>query len=146
MNELVRLSPIMVSRKLQVLAFIQQYYLAHGVGPSLGEISAAVSCGRTRAHAAVRQLHKEGRIHRTPGQHRGIRPISVREEAIRVLVDEGWTVNLGRFQLIAMLDLPEGTNTSLPLPPELDHIPSIENSDRGNGASIDGAKRRGTGE
>ncbi len=131
MDDLYRLSPVMVSRKLQVLAFIHRFYGAHGVGPSLGEIAAAVQSNRTRAQAAVRQLAKEGRIHRQPGKARGIRPISVREEAMRVLQAEGWTV----------LQLEEGgTNASLSLPPELDHLPDASKQDGGKKDDARGAE------
>lgn len=122
------------------LAFILDYYARHREGPSLNEIGNALHCTRTRAQAAVRQLAKEGRIHRTAGKARGIRPISAREEAIRLLLDDGWTV---LDPVLDLAPLPGGTNTSLPLPPELDHIPDVGTmiGDKGYGAEHHGVGR-----
>lgn len=100
------LSPTMVSRKLQVLAFIEHYFAAHGTGPSMGEIAAG--CGhinRMRALDAVNALHREGRIHRTIGVARSIRPLTADEEAIRRLQSAGYAV----------------TKTGLHEVPDLDH-------------------------
>jgi SOS-response transcriptional repressor LexA len=78
-----RLSPTMSSRKLQALGFIETYFHAHGTGPSIGEIAAALHCSPPRALEAVRKLAREGRIHRQCGVPRGIRPLSADEEAVR---------------------------------------------------------------
>ncbi len=87
-----RLSPEMASRKLQVLAFIRLFHAQHGVGPSLGEIAAAVGTTRTRVHDSIRKLAREGRVHHMPGQPRGVRPAETRDEALRVLREEGWII------------------------------------------------------
>jgi len=98
----------MASRKLQALAFIEIYYARHGVGPSTREISAALNCSTGRAIDAVKKLHREGRIARTPGVPRSIRPISAEEEAMRRLASAGYVV----------------TKAGLPGVPVLDHIPT----------------------
>lgn len=83
------LSPTMASRKLQALAFIEIFYAARGGGPSLGEISAALDCSRQRAHDLICTLEREGRIQRTPGVRRSIRPIAAEQEALRRLKAAG---------------------------------------------------------
>ncbi len=86
------LSPVMSNRKLQVLDFIRLFHARHGVGPSLGEIAAAVGTTRTRVHDSIRKLAREGRVHHMPGQTRGVRPAETRDEALRVLREEGWVI------------------------------------------------------
>ncbi|MCW2412022.1 MULTISPECIES: LexA family protein [unclassified Sphingobium] len=108
MHDVPRLSPLMASRKLQALAFIEQYYAARGAGPSLSELAAALNCNRSRAQDAVRQLAREGRIRHAPGVPRGIRPISAEEEALRRLQAAGYIV----------------TNAGLLPPAVLDHVPA----------------------
>lgn len=126
MDDIPRLTPEMVSRKNQVLRFIQLYWCDHGIGPSISEICAAVGCVRSRAQAAVRKLAREGRIHRVPSKARGIRPAETHELALQLLQSEGWVVNPARLELIhplpPLLDLDDGgrlvllggTNASLP--------------------------------
>lgn len=92
-KDIPRLSPTMASRKLQVLAFIRLFYREHGIGPSLSEIAAAIGSNRTRAQDAIRKLAREGRVHHRPGQPRGVVPVEMRDEALRLLRAEGWTVN-----------------------------------------------------
>lgn len=91
-DDIPRLSPQMASRKLQVLAFIRAFYAAHGVGPSLSEMAAAIGSNRSRVQDAIRKLAAEGRIHRAPGQTRGVRPLSAQEEAVRHVRDAGYLV------------------------------------------------------
>jgi SOS-response transcriptional repressor LexA len=103
LREIPALSPTMASRKLQVLAFVELFYSARGVGPSLGEISAALDFSRQRAHDLICTLEREGRIERTPGMHRSIRPIAAEQEAVRRLKAAGYVLTnpglRGRFDL-----------------------------------------------
>lgn len=119
-----RLSPVMASRKHQVLAFIRIYHRDHGVGPSLSEIAAAVCASRSRVQDAIRKLAREGRLHHRPGETRGVRPAESRDEALRVLRDEGWIVLPDRntashpnaLPLLDVIDEHEsGTITGLPV-------------------------------
>lgn len=109
--EVIRLTPTMVSRKNQVLAFIRSYYAAHGEGPSITEITHAVHCARSRVHEAIRKLEREQKINRVPGKPHGISPISGHEEAIRQLEAAGYIVNPGRLELLTppppLIDLDE---------------------------------------
>lgn len=118
-----RLSPEMVSRKLQVLAFIRIFHSQHGVGPSLSEIAAAVGTNRTRVQDAIRKLAREGRVYHVPGQARGVRPVETRDEALRLLRSEGWIVLPDRAEAchpnaLPLLDIveqePAVTNPGLP--------------------------------
>lgn len=101
------LSPVMASKALQALSFIERYYAVHGIGPSLSEIAATLNSNRSRAQDIVRRLAREGRIHHVPGQPRGIRPVTADEEALRRLRAAGYIV----------------TNAGLPLVAVLDHVP-----------------------
>lgn len=109
--EAIRLTPTMVSRREQLLAFIRAYYAAHGVGPTITEMANALSCARSRVQDAVRKLEREQRVHRVPGKARGITPISGHEEAIRQLKAIGYVVNPVSMELCApplpLLDLDE---------------------------------------
>ncbi|MBY2957962.1 GntR family transcriptional regulator [Sphingomonadales bacterium 58] len=100
MEDIPRLSPVMASRKLQVLAFIRRYHEEHGVGPSLSEIAAAVGTNRSRVQDAIRKLEREQRLHRVPGKTRGVTPIGSHEEALRQLQALGYVVNPGRLEII----------------------------------------------
>lgn len=110
--EAIGLTPTMVSRKEQLLAFIRAYFTAHGVGPTITEMTNALRCSRSRVHYAIRKLEREQRIHRVLGVPRGITPISGHEEAIRQLQAIGYIVNPGAMELVAppppLLDLDEG--------------------------------------
>ncbi|MCW2406161.1 SOS-response transcriptional repressor LexA [Sphingobium sp. B1D7B] len=108
MHEIPRLSPLMASRKLQALDFIEQFFAARGIGPSLSELAAALNSNRSRAQGHVRQLAREGRIRYFPGVPRGIRPLSGEEEALRRLLAAGYIV----------------TNAGLLPPAVLDHVPA----------------------
>lgn len=103
--EAIRLTPTMVSRKLQLLDFIRAFYSAHGVGPTITEMANAVQCARSRVQDAVRKLEREQLINRQPGKPRGITPISGHEEAIRQLEAVGYIVNPGRQELLAPIPL-----------------------------------------
>lgn len=125
-----------------MLGFIRTFYAEHRVGPSHSEIAAALKTNRTRVQAAVRQLAREGRIHRVPGKARGIRPIESMEEALYLLKAEGWTVNVKRLELghpvldLIILDLKDAvTNPSLPPPAMLDHIPDVEIGEKRHGGN-----------
>ncbi|EPR09890.1 hypothetical protein M527_07130 [Sphingobium indicum IP26] len=144
-DDIPRLSPVMASRKLQVLSFIRRFYHEHGVGPSLSEIAAALGTNRSRVQDAIRKLAREGRLHRVPGQTRGVRPAETREEALRLLQTEGWTVNPDRLELVhpnalPLLDIEEiVTNSSLPPDPASAH------DGRQQGAMGHGERRTGQG-
>lgn len=109
--EAIRLTPTMVSRKLQLLDFIRAFYATHGVGPTITEMANALNCVRSRVQEAVRKLEREQLVSRQPGKTRGITPISGHEEAIRKLEAIGYIVNPGRMELTApaqpLLDLDE---------------------------------------
>lgn len=109
--EAIRLTPLMVSRKNQVLAFIRDYYASHQVGPSITEIANAVNCARSRVQEAIRKLEREQLIHRVPNKPRGITPISSHQDAIRQLEALGYTVNPTRMELVTppppVIDLDE---------------------------------------
>lgn len=107
--EAIRLTPTMVSRKLQLLDFIRAFYAAHGVGPTITEMANALDCVRSRVQEAVRKLEREQLVNRQPGKTRGITPISGHEEAIRQLQAIGYVVNPERMELLSpaspLLDL-----------------------------------------
>lgn len=109
--DVIRLTPTMASRKLQVLDFVQRFYAARGEGPSISEMANALNCARSRIQDAIRKLEREQRIHRVPGKARSISPISSHEEAIRQLEARGYIVNPGKLELAAppppLIDLDE---------------------------------------
>jgi SOS-response transcriptional repressor LexA len=119
----LRLAPDMVSRKLQVLHFVEHYYALHKVGPSLGEIAAALQTNRTRVQDALRKLASERRIHRVPGARRGIRPINAFEDAVRQLEAAGYIV---WSQTMHVFPPATVTNTGLIPAPDLDHDPDAD--------------------
>lgn len=123
-----RLSPVMGSRKLQALEFIEAYFRLRGVGPSLGEIGAGLGISSNHAHKLVKRLARDGRIVRARGVPRGIRPLSAREEALRLLAEDGYTVFHGdKVILPPDEETPAGgqgvTDEPLPLAFDLDHDP-----------------------
>lgn len=80
-----RLSPTMVSRKLQALAFVRSYIADYGVGPSQGEIREALGADLVSAkymRQIVRRLEQAGDIVRG-GPRRGIILPERREAVIR---------------------------------------------------------------
>ena len=87
-----RLSPEMASFRLLVLAFIREYLGRFGVGPSQGEIVAAMASNRSRVREALRSLTNSGLIIRAKGE-RGITLPTLQDEAIRQLRAQGWRVN-----------------------------------------------------
>lgn len=122
--EVARLSPVMSNRKLQVLSFIRAYHARHGEGPSLSEIAAACRTSRPRVQDAIRKLTAEGRIHRVPGQARGVRPLDEIDEALRQLRAVGYSlaapggaaplVDLDAQGRIVVIQSAAVTNASLP--------------------------------
>ncbi|AJP72941.1 LexA family protein [Sphingomonas hengshuiensis] len=115
-----------ISRKYQVLAFIKMFYLEHGVSPTQGEIAGGMRLSKQRIQALVRQLDSEGLVRRVYGKRRGIMLIGRAKrfsqvDALLQLQDNGWRVNVGELELTPPLPIP-----SLPLPPQLDHIPDVE--------------------
>lgn len=123
----------MVNRKALVLSFIKQYFADHGCSPSYGEIAAGLNTNRERVYHAVRQLTDDGDIVRVPGQRRSIALPDPSEQlsevdALRQLRRIGWRIDLSAMNLLGPLALPV-TNPTLPLIPELDHIPEVELGD-----------------
>ena len=138
MDDIPRLSPQMASRKLQVLAFIRAYYAAHGVGPSLSEMAAAIGSNRSRVQDAIRKLAAEGRIHRAPGQARGVRPLSAQEEAVRHVRDAGYLVFDPALVPLLDIEMPV-TKASLPGPSAHGHKVPLQG---GSGYGADGGEER----
>lgn len=106
-----KLSPVMNSRKLQALEFIQRYYI------------------ETRVQALIRVLERDGLVRRVRGKSRGIMLIGHAKhisdlDALLQLQRRGWTINQGRMELVPPLSCP-----SLPWPPKLDHISEVEIED-----------------
>jgi hypothetical protein len=99
-----RLSPAMASFRLLVLSFVTQYIVENRDSPSYGEIAAALCSNRQRVYRAVRSLLRDGKLLRV-AEHRGLRLPSLRDEVIRQLRAEGWTVDE---------DLQSVTNPTLP--------------------------------
>ena len=116
------LSPTMVSRKLLALGFIKEYIGEHEVGPSYGEIAAGIGIGNNRegVRKLVLRLAEQGLIIKRPG-HRGISLPGTRDEALRRLQDDGWTV----CEISQRLTPPDVTNPPLPLLAQLDDIPDV---------------------
>lgn len=136
-----RLTPEMSSRKVQVEHAIRFYFLQHGVSPTLGEIGAMCSISRQRAHAIVGELALDGRVRRVRGQSRGIMLLDPAKgvceaEALLQLQGMGWKIDLTTREITGPL-----TNTRLPLPAVLDHVPDIGCGDEQN----DGTGRRASG-
>ena len=86
-----RLSPEMVSRRLQVLAFVRDYLAKWRKSPSQGEIAAGLGVARTTVRRSLRSLWAEGLLLRTPGE-RGLTLPEEREAAVRTLAALGCTV------------------------------------------------------
>jgi hypothetical protein len=126
------LIPTANSYKLRALEFIVTYWAARQASPSYGEIGAALGVSREHARRLVQQLALEGRINHRPGTHRGIMPLTAREEALRVLRTEGFIIDEEALRL----DTPV-TNQELPRLPVLDDDPSSQtgSGDHGEAAS-----------
>lgn len=112
------------SRKQAVLEFIKRHYAERGASPSLNEIAAGLRTSKARVSAHVRQLALDGLITRVPGKHHGISLPDPAEhisqgDALRALRNMGWMIDIDALHL----DKPAVPNSSLPLIPDLDHIP-----------------------
>jgi len=106
-----RLTPAMASFRLLVLSFVTEYVLQNRDSPSYGEIAAKLDSNRMRVKRAVHSLLADGKLLRV-AEHRGLRLPSLRDEVIRQLRDEGWTVDE---------DLLSVTNPTLPPRPLFDY-------------------------
>lgn len=129
------LAPERANLKVNAVAFIQHCYDTRGTGCSLRELAAAlghVSIGKVRR--MVRQLERDGRILRFAGMPRGLLPVSAQQRALELLRQAGYTIDPEALHLAA----PPVTDSPLPVPIELLHIPEIE-IDRG-----DSHERNGT--
>lgn len=106
----------MASRRLQVLAFVLDYFARYGEGPSLSEIGAAHGISKARVHELVGALVRRGQLLRRPGP-RGLYPPAVRTAAVRQLRELGWAVDED-VQYAGPL-----THSALPAVPALDYVP-----------------------
>ncbi len=104
-----------VDRKADVLAFIERYWLARGISPSINDIVAEFGFSPTRAKQLVHKLALAKMIERTPGAQRGISVPGLMAK----LQAAGFKVNPGEHPLQAT-GFPQG---QLPVLPDLEHIP-----------------------
>jgi hypothetical protein len=112
-----KLGPEMASFKLLVLAFVRDYFGLMGASPSYGEIAAKLASNRERVRKAVKILERDGLLIRSPGP-RGLRLPSMREQAVRLLREAGWSVDED-----ICLAVPPGVTKPPLLPPAaLDYI------------------------
>lgn len=118
----LRLTPAMSSRKLLALGFIKEYFAEHGVGPSFGEIGAALSITSRHAGRLVGSLARARLVHHTPGRARSLVPLDCTADAIRLLRSYGFKVDEDLMR-IAQPDVPQS-----PLMGEavLDYLPEPE--------------------
>ncbi len=128
MNAKYRLKPTMVSRKIQALRFIKEFYAEWGSSPSLEEIGAALGVSRQRAHALVCKLDADRAIMRRPGNRGILLPdpalMMSRSDALLLLQASGWKVSVDGANVgMPACDVWPLTESGLPLIPELDHIP-----------------------
>lgn len=104
-----RATPVSSSRKLLALKFIQDFWAKHGESPSLREVAAAIGADdATAALRIVRQLDAEGKVVYIPNRRRGILlPDEIdrisTDDALRVLMRRGWTVNGNELAPAALL-------------------------------------------
>jgi len=123
-----RLKPEMASFRLLVLGFVRDYIERHHVSPSQGEIRNALETTRSRVRDALRSLEGDGLIHRRPGQ-RGLSLPSMREDAIRLLREEGFRVD----EDLKTLAPPADPHSTLLPAPELDYpangVPQSQSGD-----------------
>lgn len=123
----VPLSPTMASRKLQLLAYAKRYMAMYGRSPSYGEMAAELGITRGHAKRLVCQLEQDGQVQRGgAGERRGITFTAPQDnlsegDALLKLRELGYDVALHRVFKPAA----PGTNFTLPLIAELDHIPDI---------------------
>ncbi len=113
MEEPLRLTSSMASRKLLVLAFVRAFIERWQGSPSIGEISRGTGASRTRVQAALCALEKDKLIVRRKGA-RGIMLPDRLAEAVRDLRAAGYVVDD---------DIVRGPITSLPPVVELDYDP-----------------------
>lgn len=135
-GQALRLSPEMVSRKLQALDFIKGYIARWGHSPSHAEVGAHLGVSRQRARELVRQLSREAQLRKIPGKRRGLEvigsgAITVADAMLR-LKEAGWRVDdaahvAGELQppLAPLRDASEQALSNNPLPglPRLTHDP-----------------------
>lgn len=125
----LRLTPTMVSRKLQALDFITRYIGRWGGSPSYDEIANELGVSKTRARTLVRQLTRDGHIVRERGAHRAIALAEGSDRAsvaaaLQQLRRRGFVVDEDLFTVSAPC-----TNPPLPELPPLQHIPGTETGD-----------------
>jgi predicted transcriptional regulator len=113
MEEPLRLTSSMSSRKLLVLAFVRAFIERWQGSPSIGEIAEGTGASRTRVKAALCALEEEKLIVRRKGA-RGIMLPDRLAEAVRDLRAAGYVVDE---------DFVRGPITSLPPVVELDYDP-----------------------
>lgn len=125
-----RLSAERASFRLLLLAFVRDYLTRMGASPSYGEIAAHFGCSRTRVKKAVHEAVRRGELLKGAGQRSLCLP-SLRDEAMRLLEEQGFVINPGE-KLIWPPEARQGvTNPPLLPPPELDYVGP--RSDRGSG-------------
>ncbi len=130
MNARYRLKPTIVSRKLQALRFIKEFYAEWASSPSLEEIGAALGVSRQRAHALICKLEADRLIVRRPGNRGILLPdpalMMSRSDALLLLQASGWKVSIDGANLgLPANDIWPLTENGLPLIAELDHIPDV---------------------
>lgn len=123
----VPLSPTMASRKLQLLAYAKRYMAMYGRSPSYGEMAAELGITRNHAKRLVIQLECDGDMLRRAGARRGISFPAAGDnvsegDALLKLRELGYDVALH----IVFKPGEPGTNFTLPLIAELDHIPDVD--------------------
>ncbi len=88
----LKLVPEIVSFRLLVLRFVQDYWAAMGASPSYGEIAAKLSSNRSRVCRAIKRLAADRLLIIIPGP-RGLRLPEARDAALRELRALGWSVD-----------------------------------------------------
>lgn len=131
MSSKYRPKSTIVSRKLQALRFIKEFYAEWANSPSLEEIGAGLGVSRQRAHALVRKLEADRLIIRQPGNRGILLPdpalMMSRSDALLLLQAGGWRVTVDCAAIgIPACDVRSLTESGLPLIAELDHIPAVE--------------------
>ena len=139
----VALKPAMASRRLQVLAFIQEYIAACNASPTLSEIAAGVGVGKSRVHNLVDALVHEGKLCRQAGARGLLLPCKI-DEAKRLLREAGCMVDEDFHP--PPLSLCPRTKTALPAVPVLDYVPfGISGGTDSDGEAGNGAGERAGG-
>ena len=90
-GDAVRLTPVMASRRLQVLEFVRSYLVKYGASPSYGEIARGCGTNTSRVKEALQSLVKSGLLLRRPGP-RGLALPDTRDAAIQLLSELGYMV------------------------------------------------------